>query len=69
MTVSRKGQMNLVTTKWYLQQLKNKINHIDWQATKKDIAQFLRPRELISLDVWSKNFFISRVDKLSSYLK
>jgi len=44
--------------------LKTKINEIDWQAAKQDVARFLRPRELAALDVWSKEFFLSRVDKV-----
>jgi hypothetical protein len=35
---------------------------------KKAVARFLRPRELAGLDVWSKEFFLARADKLSQYL-
>lgn len=64
-----KNQHVSVTPKWFLQELRTKMNGIDWNAAKNDIKRFLRPRELLSLDVWSKEFFLSRVDKLEGYLK
>lgn len=64
-----KGQNFLVTPKWFLDELRIKINNTDWNAAKQDIKRFLRPRELPALDVWSKEFFLSRVDKLAEYLK
>ncbi|HVY52966.1 MAG TPA: nucleotidyl transferase AbiEii/AbiGii toxin family protein [Gammaproteobacteria bacterium] len=53
---------------WFLQELKNKIISMDWEDAKKDVARFLRPRELAALEVWSSAFFISRVDILEKYL-
>ncbi|HLF67094.1 MAG TPA: nucleotidyl transferase AbiEii/AbiGii toxin family protein, partial [Gammaproteobacteria bacterium] len=47
-----------------LEALKDKINHTDWIDAKKDIARFLRPRELPTLDLWSKDFFLSCVEKI-----
>lgn len=63
------GQGILVTPHWLLQELKVKINAIDWKDAKSDIARFLRPRQLSSINVWSKEFFFSRVDKLTDYLQ
>lgn len=63
-----KGQHISVTPAWFLQKLKTKINNMDWDAAKKDVERFLRPRELPALDVWSKEFFLSRADKLTEYL-
>jgi predicted nucleotidyltransferase component of viral defense system len=57
-----------VTPQWLLHELKKKISHIDWKAAKQDVARFLRPRELSTLALWSKEFFLSRLDKLSVYL-
>lgn len=53
-----------IDVSWLIEQLKQKINLIDWEAAKKDVERFLRPQEMISLDVWSKEFFLSCVDKL-----
>jgi predicted nucleotidyltransferase component of viral defense system len=60
---------NIVCTPaWFSLKLIEKINEIDWEAAKQDVARFLRPRESATLDVWSKDFFLSCVEKLSNYL-
>jgi predicted nucleotidyltransferase component of viral defense system len=58
-----------VTPQWLFQTLKTKINKIDWNIAKEDVKRFLRSRELATLEFWSKDFFLSRVDKLASDLK
>ncbi len=61
-------QQNInINPPWFFEQMEKKICHIDWQHGKQDIARFLRPRELASLELWSKDFFISRVEKLKHY--
>lgn len=57
-----------VTPEWYLFALKEKINNTNWENAKNDVARFLRPKELAALEIWSKEFFLSRVDKLTSVL-
>lgn len=59
------GQKITVTPEWYIENLKEKIMDIDWQDAKNDVQRFLRPNELPALEVWSKDFFLSRVDKLA----
>jgi predicted nucleotidyltransferase component of viral defense system len=44
--------------------LKEKIKQIDWSETRNDIARFLRSKEQAGLEVWSQDFFLSRVDRL-----
>lgn len=63
-----KGQDLNVTPAWFLQELKTKIIQTDWQAAKQDVARFLKPRELTTLELWSKEFFLSRLEKLSHNL-
>lgn len=58
-----------VTPEWYLKELRARIMQIDWEAAKKDVERFLRARELPTLELWSKDFFLSRMDKLAGYLK
>jgi len=58
----------MVDLDWFTAELTKKVLRIDWEAEKKDIARFLRPKELPGLDVWSKEFFIDRIDKLKIYL-
>lgn len=57
-----------LTPAWLEQQLKQKIINIDWHTAKQDVARFLKPRELATLEIWSKDFFLSRLDKLIDYL-
>ena len=57
-----------LTPEWLIDKLIIKVNQIDWVLAKEDVARFLKPRELVSLEVWSKDFFLSRVEKLSQYL-
>lgn len=64
-----KDQGISVTSAWFLQKLTTKINSINWNVAKKDVEKFLRPRELPALDIWSKEFFLSRVAKLEEYLQ
>lgn len=59
-----KGKNIRITPEWLLSELKIKIRHIDWDVAKQDVARFLRPRELSALELWSKDFFLSRLDKL-----
>ena len=63
-----KNQDISITPDWFVETLKRRINDIDWNDAKQDIARFLKPRDLISLDVWSREFFLSRVDVLAAYL-
>lgn len=61
------GKNEKVTLEWLVRELRAKINSIDWSAAKNDVARFLKPRELSTLDLWSRDFFESRVDKLYEY--
>jgi predicted nucleotidyltransferase component of viral defense system len=62
------GLDKTVNSEWLLNELKNKISQIDWHAAKQDVARFLRPRELATLELWGADFFLSRLEKLSDYL-
>jgi predicted nucleotidyltransferase component of viral defense system len=53
-----------VDAQWLFTKLEEKIKHTDWNEAKKDVARFLKPRELLTLDLWSNEFFLSRLDKL-----
>ncbi len=65
---SWKGQDLQVTKEWILKEVTKKIESIDWEEAKKDVARFLRPAALKSLEVWSREFFLDRVEKLKDYL-
>lgn len=62
-------QQNIMLKKdWFLDELERKIISIDWHAAKQDVVRFLRQEQLPSIELWSKEFFLSRLDKLSKYL-
>lgn len=63
-----KGQNIVIDKKWFSEELQKKINETNWDDAKKDVARFLKPRELVGLEIWSTEFFTSRVNKLTSYL-
>jgi predicted nucleotidyltransferase component of viral defense system len=65
---SWKNQEIDVKKEWLIVQLGKKIRAIDWDEAKKDVARFLKPRELETLDLWSQDFFLSRLQKLDGYL-
>lgn len=50
---------------WIKQELKNKIEKIDWKETANDVKQFLKPKWIESLEHWNTDFFQDRVKKLN----
>lgn len=63
-----KNQEIRVSPEWLQQQLKIKITEMDWETVKQDVVRFLRPKEIATLELWSEDFFLSRLDKLFGYL-
>jgi len=63
-----KGQTLKIDRNWYLKELELKIRSTDWNEAKQDVARFLRPRELKTLDLWSEAFFLDRFEKMKLYL-
>lgn len=60
-----KGQIIDCHSKWLRTHLIDKIESINWEDAANDVAPFLSENEQRGLKVWSKDFFISRADKLS----
>lgn len=63
-----KNQKIQMAKAWVIGQLEKKILSIEWDDAKKDVASFLKHRELETLNLWSQDFFLSRLQKLSLYL-
>lgn len=63
-----KGTTVVVNKIWLLEQLTKKIESIDWEEAKQDVARFLNPTDQEGLKVWNKAFFLSRVEKLKQSL-
>jgi predicted nucleotidyltransferase component of viral defense system len=49
---------------WLKHELTQKAISIDWQAAATDVQRFLKPIEQHSLGLWSKKFFIHKIEKL-----
>lgn len=60
------GRKIEVDSQWCCAQLREKILSIDWQAARNDVARFIKPSELASLDLWKADLFLDRVDKLKA---
>ena len=60
------GQDIQVDQKWYVDHLKQKICSIDWEKARTDVQPFIHPRELPSLEVWGKEFFLDRLENYSN---
>ncbi len=50
---------------WCVEQLRDKIKATNWDRARKDVHRFVKPNELQSLDLWSREFFLSQADKLA----
>lgn len=51
---------------WLKAALSNAIAKIDWKEAGDDVARFLRPAELRSVELWSERFFMAKLEKLAS---
>ncbi len=53
---------------WVLESLRGKIRSIDWNLARKDVEGFLKPRELMSTELWSSDFFEEFIQTMDQYL-
>ncbi len=60
-----KGQGPQTDNDWCNEQLRAKIDEIDWVEVRRDVQRFVRPHELPSLALWSREFFLQQSAKLS----
>ncbi len=57
-------EMNL---KWLQETLQNKVREIDWKKATADVVHFITPEEQHSLTLWSRNFFLSKIEQLGQF--
>lgn len=55
-----------VDIQWVKAALSEVITRIDWKEAGDDVARFLRPAELRSVELWSERFFMAKLGKLAS---
>jgi len=48
---------------WVFDELSKRITSIDWKQAAQDVHRFIRPNELPSLDLWSKDLFLRQLEK------
>ncbi len=63
-----RGKTIAVDRAWYLREMRTKIESIDWNEPRNEVRRFLKPNELKSLELWEKDFFLDRLNKLSETL-
>jgi len=49
---------------WCELQLRSRIEATDWKQAREDVRRFVKPHELPSLDLWSREFFLAQCGKL-----
>ncbi len=59
-----KGKDVSVDRDWCLEQLRARIEAIAWKRAAADVRRFVKPNELPSLDLWSRDFFLAQAGKL-----
>ena len=59
-----KGQLLSLNDQWLKENLKMKIEGINWEAAKNDVQPFLRKKQLRILDLWNKDYFKDLADLL-----
>ena len=59
-----KGQNLKLDKRWYMREMTRMIENTNWNAAKEEMLRFLKPPSLAGLDVWGKEFFLDRLQKL-----
>ena len=61
-----RAQNPVVSTRWVVDRLNEKITTIDWKAAAADVERFLGAADRESLKIWSAQFFSTRASQLLS---
>ncbi len=61
-----RGEDMEVGSRWVLEALREKIITLDWKKAREDIRRFLQPSELASLELWSQELFLDRLENYAS---
>lgn len=59
-----KGQHIVTDNAWCIEQLQAAIEALDWQQAREDVRRFVKPSELRSLELWSRDYFLNQCQKL-----
>jgi predicted nucleotidyltransferase component of viral defense system len=53
-----------VDARWCRTHLEDTINSVDWAAAREDVRRFVKPSEYPSLELWSRELFLSQLRKI-----
>lgn len=53
-----------VDLKWCLEHLEKKVSSVDWAESREDVRRFVKVTEQPSLELWSRELFLSQVKKI-----
>ena len=59
------GQATKTDDAWCIEQLRAMIAKTDWMQARRDVQRFVRPHELPSLKLWTREYFLQQCAKLS----
>jgi predicted nucleotidyltransferase component of viral defense system len=62
------GKKVRVTADWYVEALRRRIEAIHWQEAQADVLRFVTEREQESIALWSRDLFLSQLERLAGYL-
>lgn len=57
------GSHLAVDQNWCINALQARIDSLDWKAVRRDVLRFIKPNEVASLEVWSRKFFLDRLQR------
>ncbi len=60
-----KDQAPQTDNAWCVEQLNAMIAEADWAQARRDVQRFVKPHELPSLELWTREFFLQQCAKLS----
>ncbi len=63
------GRKIRVTVDWYLEAMRRRIEEIDWETAKNDVARFVVGREQESIASWSRELFLDQLERLADELR
>lgn len=61
------NQHQHVTLAWFIEAMQEKIKQIDWHKAVSDVEPFLGVTERQALKLWSVDFFMDKLSRLSAY--
>lgn len=62
-----RGRTPKTDNAWCIDQLRAVVEDVDWKQARRDVQRFVKPHELSSLELWTREFFLERCARLSGH--